>query len=244
MRFPSGKPLLLLAARCDELSRNERRLIEHGTWVDSSGMFDLYSLPLASFRDIFLDDARMARKELSSKELFPCKEYFSKDSIQRAVLVNYDSLTTSDSYQGKGCFTGVSNQYNRIFEGKLPHADTSVVYTGSIWLGNFRKDLIPRTALIVTQADSAGNEISYESWTVFRKLEAIDGDWGRIEWTFKLRQPDVSVRVFLYNEELWDREMRMDELIIRPSGLDVYSSGEGWIMKNNRYYFDRDLSSL
>jgi hypothetical protein len=244
MKFPSEKPLLLLAARCDEVNQNERRLIEQADKVDSTEGFDIYSLPVTAFRNIYLSDAARAKVEMLTQKAIGSAVFFTSDTINRSVVADFDSLLSSSAYAGKGCFTGKTRQYNLIFYDTLPHADTSLTYTGSLWLGHFRTDLMPRSTLIAIQTDSTGKELFYDSWTVFRQLGAIDGDWARIEWKFKLRDPALRVKVFLNNDQIRNGEILVDELMIRPSETNVYRATESGIMKNNRFYFNRDLSSF
>ncbi|MFN8208318.1 MAG: hypothetical protein U0T82_13060 [Bacteroidales bacterium] len=244
MKFPSQKPLLLLAARCDEVNRNERRLIEQAHWIDSTQSFDIYSLPVSAFRDIYLSDAAAAKEEMLTRQLTHNGVIATSDKLNRTVIEDFDSLPSASAYSGKGCFTGKTRQYNLVFYDSLPLADTSLSYTGSLWLGHFRTDLMPRSTLIMIQTDSTGKELFYDSWTVFRQLEAIDGDWARIEWKFKLRDPALRIKVFLNNDLIRHGEILVDELMIRPSDTDVYRLTDRGIMKNNRFYFSSDLSSF
>ena len=240
MHFPSGKPLLLIAARCNELSENEKRLIQEAKLLDSSPGFDYYSLPLSSFEHIYQSLASEAFKEFSSTTLLNHGSYTSNEPISRAIAVNYDSIPNENALAGKGCFQGIAKHSNLIFNSFLPNADTSITYTGSIWFGLFRRDLSPRSNIIQIETDPNGKDISYKNFQIFRNLSMIDGDWALIEWDFKIHDPKNRIRVFIDNKLLHSQPLFVDELLIRPSNTNVYQKLDGGIRKNNRFYLAKE----
>jgi hypothetical protein len=240
MHFPSDKPLLLIAAQCNELSENEKRLIHEAKLLDSSPGFDYYSLPLNSFEHIYQSSTSEALKEFSSGTLVNHVTYSTNESVNKVITVNYDSIPNDNALAGKGCYQGISKRSNQIFDSTLPNADTSTIYTGSIWFGLFRRDLTPRSNIIQIETDQNGKDISYKSFQIFRNLCMIDGNWALIEWNFKIHDPRNRIRIFIENRLLHSQPLIVDELLIRPSNSNVYQKLESGIRKNNRFYLAKE----
>jgi hypothetical protein len=239
LKLPSNKPLLLIAAKCDQLNKNEKRLIQEASLLISTNEFDYYSLPVNAFEKIYYSNASIVAGEFSSLLLVNHGDYYLKDSTNRVVSLNYDSSKSNVALFGNGCFKGIANQRNYIFDSTLPNADTSINYTASFWLGQFRRDLSARIDVTVKEIEANGNVVSQENYQIFRKLAAIDGDWALVEWNLKLHNSSNRIQVGLRNKMLHGKSIIIDEFLIRPTSTDVYKNINGGFLKNNRYYLTK-----
>jgi hypothetical protein len=235
-RFPSKKPFLLMAARCDLLSEHEKQLITHARWIDSSGVFDIYELPFRAFNDIADSIAALTNEEYRSLKLYDHNGLKSTDSLLTFRFLNFDSLSNASNYAGIGCFQGVAKKENVIFSGKLPLADTAKHYALSCWLNNVNKDLYPRTRVMLTETDLQGTIVFQESYQVSKLFESIDGNWAFINLIFRLKAPENSIKVTIRNKTLRNQPIQVDNLLIRPEITKLYFQAGNKLWKNNRYY--------
>lgn len=224
-RFPSEKPFLLMAARCESLTEQEKRLIRHATWLDSSGVFDIYALPFRAFRDIYDSVALAAVQEYRDLKLFDHAGIKSTDSTLTHHYCYTDSL-----------FTGMAKDKNILFSGPLPNADTSLTYVLSFWMDNVRTDLYPRTKAILAESDNQGNMIREESSEVSKHFVMIDGNRALVEYAFRFSHPAGRISISLQNQALGRKLLRVDDLLIRPEKTNIYRQTGEELWKNNRFY--------
>jgi hypothetical protein len=234
-RFPSQKPFLLMAARCELPNDHERQLITHARWVDSSGVFDIYKLPFRAFQDIADSIAAVTNEEYRSLKLYDHNGLKSTDSLLTFRFLNFDNLPNASSYAGTGCFQGVAKKENVIFSGKLPLADTAQHYALSFWLNNVRKDLYPRTRVMLTETDLQGNIVFQESYQVSKLFQTIDGNWAFINLIFRLKAPENSIKVTIRNKTLRNQPVQVDNLLIRRQTTAVYQIEGQKLDKNNKF---------
>jgi hypothetical protein len=234
-RFPSQKPFLLLAARCDNLSNYEKQLIAHSTRIDSSGVFDIYELPFRAFQDIADSIAAVTNEEYRSLKLYDHNELKSTDSLLTFRFLNFDSLPNAAAYMGAGCFQGIAKKENVIFSGTMPRVDTAQHYSLSFWLNDVRKDLYPRTRLMLTETDPQGNIVFQESYQVSKLFQTIDGNWAFINLIFRLKAPENSIKVTIRNKTLRNKPVQVDNLMIRRQTTAVYQIEGQKLHKNNKF---------
>jgi len=235
-RFPSQKPFLLLAARCELLSIHEKQMISHATWIDSSGVFDVYELPFRAFQDISDSLSCIVGQEYLNPRLFEYRDLKSDDPQLTFRFLNYDSLNSTNAFEGTGCFSGKANKKNSVFTGFMPHADASQLFVVSFWMNNVRRDLYPRTKITLTQIDPRGKVTNNETFQVFQKLVSIQDNWALVEFRFKLLHQANWISVSTENNTLRNKPLSIDNLLIRPEGTSVYLKDKYGIWKNNRLY--------
>ena len=64
------------------------------------------------------------------------------------------------------------------------------------------------------------------------------GNWALLEDTFALASVNDKIKITMWNDELGKgKKLLFDELLIRPSNVDVYKKADQYIFKNNRYYY-------
>jgi hypothetical protein len=224
-RFPSEKPFLLMAARCESLTEQERVLIRHARWLDFSGVFDVYALPFKAFRNIYDSIVQAAEQEYRDLKLFEHEGMKTTDSV-----LNYRCFYTNS------LFTGMAKNKNILFSGPLPDADTSRTYVVSFWMDHIRVDLYPRTKAILTESDNQGNILREESSEISKHLVMIDGNRALVEYDFRFSHPAGKISISLQNQSLGRKLLRVDNLLIRPEKTNIYRQTVEGLWKNNRFY--------
>jgi hypothetical protein len=235
-RFPSQKPFLLMAARCDQLSEHEKQLINHARWIDSSGVFDIYELPFMAFYDIADSISAAAIEEYRTLKLYKHNGLQSTDSALTFRYVDFDNLSTKFTPKGTGCFEGKAKNKNIIFTGQLPAADTSLLYNVSFWMNNVKTDLYPRTRAMLTETDAKGNVINSVSFQISKQFVMIHDNQVLVEYTFKISDPAGVITLSLQNKTLRNKKLQIDNLLLRPEKSNVYLATKVGLWKNNRYY--------
>jgi hypothetical protein len=235
-RFPSKKPFLLLAARCDLLSEHERQMIGHSRWIDSTGNFDLYEMPFRAFQDIADSVARAVANEYSTLRLFDHKGFKSTDSVLNFQFRNFDSIPNAAAFEGPGCYQGKAKDNNVIFSARIPAADTARTYVLSFWMNNVRSDLYARTVVILTETDTSGNVVFNETYPASKNFTMMLGNWVLVRLKFRLRSPENIFSASIQNTILRNKPLQIDNLLIAPRDEKVYFKSSHGLSRNNRHF--------
>ena len=235
-RFPSQKPFLLMAARCDLLSGHEMQMIGRSRRIDSTGKFDLYEMPFRAFQDIADSIAVAVSEEYSDLSLYSHNGIKSTRSTANYVFVNYDSLSNSVALDGNGCFEGTAKNRNILFTGNLPSGDSTRSYIISFWLNQVRSDLYPRSQIFYTEKDSVGNTIIDQSYQAFRQFVAIMGNWALVRIKITAKNPSGKIELAIQNTTLRNETIQADNLLIISEGTAVYRKTLAGYWRNNRLY--------
>ena len=231
-RFPSQKPFLLLAARCNLLSEHERQLIARASLVDSTGNFYLYELPFRAFNDIADSIAVATGREFKTMALFDHQGIKSSDSLMTIRFLGYDSLSSAASLSG-GALEGKAGNKNVVFSGTIPSADTAWNYSVSFWMNHVKSDLYPRTRVTLTEQDPQENVVSSESYQVSKYFKMVYGNWVQVSLKFRLKAPQNTLNVTLQNKTLRSKLLQVDNLLIKPENTVVFRIEDGNLQKNN-----------
>jgi len=235
-RFPTKKPFLLIAARCDLLSEHEREMISHSKWIDSTGNFDLYEMPFQAFQDIADSTLRAVVNEFHTLRLFDHMAFKSTDSILNFQFRNFDSIPNAAAYEGPGCYQGKAKDKNEIYSGKIPAADTARKYVLSFWMNNVRSDLYARTSVILTETDTSGNIVFNETYQASRNFTVIIGNWALVKLIFRLKSPENIFSASVQNTILRNKPILIDNLLIAPDDENIYFKSSRGLSRNNRYF--------
>ncbi|MBI9037311.1 MAG: hypothetical protein JEY97_04190 [Bacteroidales bacterium] len=234
--FESEKPFLLLVGNCDEISIHEKNIISKSKKILETKKFDLYELPfsvLVNFADSLKDNIK---NEINSRPLFAFDNLLYSDSVKSFVYDNFNNLSSSLTYEGMGAKTGDLTNYNRIVETKIPNSKPNEDYAVSFWIGNFSKDLYPRSKIEILLKDSNENIYYYKHKDASKLLKIIDGDWALLEHKFKIKNPDDRLFITIRNDIIISGNLIVDDLLIRPEKENVYFISPEKVSKNTRYF--------
>ena len=228
----------LLVVRDGELNDLQKNIVAKSYFLRPCEGFNLYELPfiaLAAFSDSLY---AQTSKQLAETQTFPVDGFLSISNQKNFAYKSFDEKTSSVSYRGKGANEGRIIDYNRIFEDTIPNAYAGQDLIASFWMGNFNKDLYPRTTLEIYYLDSASNQPYGGYWAnPAAFLKTLDGPWALLEVPLKLNHGHDKVVITLWHQEIYDEsKLLLDELLIRPATCDLYRVFKDEIEKNNRYY--------
>ena len=231
--FPNQKPFLVIADK-DLLKENEKYLFNKCKFILDNGKFQVYELPfeaLHSYSDLFRIQVKEEIKGLNiSQNIF-----YTTDSLQGFLHESFDYLDSKNiSYRGKGAFTGPGDNKFTVFERKIPNA-RNLPYNISFWIADIDKDLYARTVFIL-EVIKNGKTIHYDENSISRYMQTIDNNWALFEREFPISYSDAFIRLSLKNNIAGNKNIIIDELLIRPASVNVYKSMNKEIYKNNRFY--------
>ncbi len=235
-RFPSEKPFLLMAARCDVLSEHERQMIGRSRWIDSTGKFDLYDMPFEAFEHIADSISRAVDNEYVTLRLTDHMGFRTTDSVRNFVFRNFDSIPDAGAFEGGGCYLGRARDMNEIFSGRMPAADTARTYILSFWMNNVREDLYARTVVTLTETDTSGNVVFNETFQAFKYFTMIHGNWVLVRLKFRLKSGENTFSASVQNRILRNKPLRIDNLMIAPLDEKIFYRSSRGISRNNRFF--------
>jgi hypothetical protein len=236
--YNSEKPFLLVVDNCDQLSDVERNILSKATLLVSLKSAKLYELPFEKLKHLSDSLFVKVQRETENPKLYGIDGFLSTDSLKNFV---YNDFCTSNSeffYMNPGAWAGDIRQYNHVFEGTIPAADTGSDYVLSFWIGKITTEEISWTQLEFMQCDSLGNDCQAENEGVLRLVKILDSSWALCEYKFRLKNAKNKIKVTLWNDEiLHDDTLFIDNLMVRPVVCMIYQSvNKTCIMKNNRFY--------
>jgi len=220
----SDKPFLLWVVE-EGLSEWDKNLIAHSNFVYEFENNKLYELKLDSIQVLPAEMAERASREYEENGII---NGMRKDT----VLCSYDELNSSKSYRGGSyCMPGTGRL---IFYENVPVNITPGKCILSFWM-YLREDRYPTLRFFYEQQDKRGNIIDQKMVRCRELLQVMDGQWALLEYEFEYKNSDNKV-ILGIDKDRFKKPVYVDELLIRPIGVNVYRKGSDYIFKNNRYY--------
>lgn len=231
--LPSRKPLLIAHTKCDQLTPEERNLLDYSVLIDSTSSIEFYRLDIDSLEILPIRKKQSIIKKMDANPEITGKEYLSIPET-RIVHRSFDEMQV-EGYIGNG--TGIKGKdVFEVFQGTLNNSGLNN-YTISFWLSQVNKDLIAKTRLELSIVDSGGALITHKNVMCGNFLKVLDGPWGLIEFPIENVHPEHQVNIKLFNKLIKNKSTYVvDEIMIRPDSCDVMQRGEQCIMLNNRWF--------
>ncbi|MEZ4989677.1 MAG: hypothetical protein R2824_04670 [Saprospiraceae bacterium] len=238
--LPNDKPLLMAwdTIRNKEYGGKFDHLRQGARLIYRDRELELFSLPLSSFTDRVEQQQKKVQNALATADslLYRHGNYWQTDSLSTWYLEPFDSLVSARSYLGEGAYEGLMAEQNIVFDGPVPASDSTGLLF-SVWM-YIDRDLYTRTDVRLEEYDPQTGEIIQTFGDAARKLVTVfdSNGWALLEIPFQPKRRDSQIRWSFRNERLSRQELWLDELLIRPAGLDVYRETTEYIWKNNRHY--------
>jgi hypothetical protein len=207
--YPNRKPLLLMVAKCDAISKDEQRLVEHASLVASSTNVDFYKLTIDSLEAI------------PSKYYFPAKYVAMFEKAQQmaadssAYVQQNGGLTDFQSLVG----INASAEYQNIVEAPIKLDLSQPLYL-RFWIRNYAEDMVARTNLVVYQSAPDHQTLEEKYTDVFRHIKSFNGPWALIEIVLQPKQEHEIVKLLFKNETLAGKPLYFDEFSVSQIGFN------------------------
>ncbi|MDX2135535.1 MAG: hypothetical protein SFV52_12130 [Saprospiraceae bacterium] len=193
-----------------------------------------YELPLDSYR------RRIDQRRDSILHLLNTDTTLHTSGLMRATVADsrfvYDPMDSDPGVQGYFGVGGKQSDLTEktfIFTGQMPGGATR--HMVSFWMF-VNKDFLPRTELEIVEygPEPGGPRVAR---LVSNLITAIDNNgWALIELDHQPGSAGNTVSMSLKNYEAGRGTLLVDELLIRPVGVDLYREGPEWVWRNNRWY--------
>jgi len=235
--FKNRKPLLVIV-NSEKIREEEKELLSLASPIGYyTNGFQLYSLTIDSLESLPKKMYPKYFAEFKSKKLLKNGDAFSEDSVKRFVEMNFDNVPTKIKFKGAGARYGFFPDYNDLYYDTIPNCISGTEYYLSFWMYNYKKDLYPRLTIAVEVINKEGKYVDGYYTATNRKLKCVVGNWALIEMGIipKEKTDKIKLTAFYPNFPGTDT-LIIDEVLIRPSAINVFKKGDGFIYKNNRYY--------
>jgi hypothetical protein len=245
--LPNDKPLLMAwdTIRNKEYGGKFDHLRQGARLIYRDRELELFSLPVASFGERVEQYRRSVANTLNFADSLlypshgfqsPASNAWQTDSLSKWYYDSFDTLSTSRSYLGEGGYAGLMADVNVIYDAPVIRKDSSDLIF-SVWM-YIDRDLYTRTDVRLEEYDPKTEELVQAFGDAARKLVTVfdSNGWALLEIPFQPKRRDTQIRWTFRNERLGQQELWLDEVLIRPAGLDVYRATPEYVWKNNRHY--------
>ena len=238
--FPDDRPLLMAydTEGVEKLSGKYSHLTVGARLLYEDPPLRLYELPLSAFAEQRARRQARIREEVNDTTLFWSGEFGRRDSLAAFYYQSFDSLQAARAYQGAGALEGRARHDNLLLDRSLPGQEAGQTYVISFWTYG-AQDLIGRSDLTLEEYDPVdGRVLQRMSSQLFWKVTLFDPNgWVLVEWPVKVAEADTRLRLHFRNGDAGrDDRLWVDELLIRPQGLDLYRRTDAYLWKNNRWF--------
>lgn len=227
------QPLLIIYSK-DTISANEKALLSKAEKVYENDAFELYELNLEDVFDTNHD--HLVEEFLHNREaLFYQSDnelYASED--KPVIYDSFDDETADKQYRGGGALQFPKQQESVIFETEPGALQPSATYLMSFWYYNYIYEQSWTTARIeLLDRDHKVLDVEYFDPI---KTNIYDQHWAFNEQSITIPAEDeVVLRLVMSGAHFYGDTIYIDELLIRPEGVNVYMKTEDkdLIIKNN-----------
>lgn len=239
--YPNQKPLLLL--RDEERFAREAQKWDHFSGRNpqmrllyAKDRLKVFAFPLAAFQYNLELQRQRVLEEMARRPLFSKDGVLASDSSASFVRLSWDTRNSAKPYQGKGGFSAPIREWNVVFDGTLPGQAPGREYLFSVWVF-VNEDLRGPADFHVVEYDPQKQEkVQQSSGKVYQWASVFDpSGWALVEFPFRVSAPGTRFRIAFQHAGARG-DIHLDELLLRPSGVDLYWKNESFFWKNNRFY--------
>ncbi|HET6556474.1 MAG TPA: hypothetical protein VFG54_04110 [Prolixibacteraceae bacterium] len=206
--LPNSKPILVMVDNCNNLTPNERNIVEHSTQVWQGPKFAFYSLPVAR-----LDTIALKGQKAYESEMRPIYEG-TADSMKVFHYDGFELSKTDKAFAGEGAFTAPIARWSHPVEKKITNGLPGDSCELTFWVKGYETDLLARSIFEFVQKD--GDEVKEYKYDQFQHyFVSFKNDWMRIRIPFVLKSANDLVLLAIMNEEMKDFQLVLDDVVIR-----------------------------
>jgi len=235
-KYSNRKDFLVIFPPCELINEFEKRVLSQCSLVTSTKDFKIFKLPFKSFKNLSKSVIENVKDKITKQKLFQGKRFLISDSLATFDFINYNDQKNNFGLRGNGALELNARDFNTIYDGKPTIYGDDSLFMFSFWFGGINKDVYPRTVIETVISDSAGVQYRVEYTNINRQVTQIDSNWALVEVPFQLKNPEDQIKVTIWNHDLRNDILFLDDLMVRPAGLNVYLISKKFIMKNNRFY--------
>ena len=234
--LPNDKDFLIfLYKKSYKLKKDKyEALLQNLEPLHEDDQIKVFSISLDELKKRIDAKAKQTKNNYQNTRLFDFGNLKSTDSLRNFIHQNFDDQLSEKIYQGAGAFERKGENENILFDGHLPFQQTENKYVCSLW-AFISGDLNPKIWIALEEYQAGTNDvINKKAQELYKDFRSFDKGWMLSEFSFSMKRPDSRIRIKVWNKDLEDRPLFLDELQIRPQNSQLYlESGAGF---NNRWY--------
>ncbi|MFN5619761.1 MAG: hypothetical protein ACK478_00525 [Flavobacteriales bacterium] len=221
-QFPDSRPLLVLADTAN-LHDADKQVLHFAKPLFNLNSIAFYELPVNAFDSVL--SANAGRAEQRAQD---CTRPLSEELWG-------DSLSQGCAYLDSSIQVTFSHGWKRLLElpvdAQLRDREVEI----SFWVENFRRDLIPRSVLEITQL-AGEKSVDYQTEFLGKRLVGMRN--GRALLAYRLRiKPDADViRLAIENKLIQGTNLEINSILVRPEQANCRILHHGKESLNNRIY--------
>jgi len=224
------KPFLILFTK-EKHTPLEQSLIDKSQKIFENYDIELYKLPKDS---LFKTNNKRYLQEFTDHQgdfrLDKESGYYIKDS-GRVYYNSFDSLKSKECYRGKGALFKKKNQLNVIYKSLPNQFDKDVEYSLSFWYYSY--DYEQSYNPVWLEVKDSANRVISSTYIDPIKSNLYDGNWAYNEILFKLNSKNSHIELYSKGYAQYSDSTYYDELLIRPSGKNIFKPLGKIILRNN-----------
>ncbi len=233
--LPSQKPILLFVDKSTIKSHENHysNMIQHSKLVFENKKTALYRFELSAFDTMVEQNKQDVLNEMDSLRLYKTPDFLSTDSVSNYVYKGFNTRKSKHIYLGEGSFDGGAKRYV-IFNDKLPLHQKGQKYHISFWVF-VGEQLNSSTDYFIQEIDKNGKQIKQIRHSIRSgDMSNFDNNWVLVEYDFILDSDQSTIKIEFENPVI--HHFFIDELLIRPEGVDLYQNNAKMVRKNNKFY--------
>ena len=138
------------------LNDNEKEIIKKSTLLFKNNDYHIYSLSINNLIQTDISE-RKTKFDSIKKQLFSFKNYLVSDTTTFFIDNNFNTLSSPVTYNGKGAYYGIKENYNTICSTSTAKMNTAITYNLSFYYYNKIWGQTFNTLIIKTQIISYGS---------------------------------------------------------------------------------------
>lgn len=232
--LPDNRPLALMvhAPAWDEMQRRYPHLIGPATLVYENQDMKILTLYPDSVRTYVRRQNAAIEQDRLSRALQQQGAWQVSQTDPPLRFQSYDSLTaTTQIFQGKGAFTGNMRDTTWLWNNPLPKGR----YILNFWMYANQDMGMNHEAKLIQNSLADGHEIHFRHEGLRFYMKSIVNGWGLFELPFEVYEDNSRLRLFLHKKNT-NQDFFLDEVLIRPEGVDAYRREGEWVVRNNYWY--------
>lgn len=234
--FKNDKPILLMV---DTNHIEAFPYLEQGTrFLAEADEMRYYELPLSGFQErIAVRKAAIAKRLAEDSTLFAKDDFLLTDSSAVVLHKSFDEQQSSQTYQGQGALSLNISTKNTIFTSSLAGFKKDSLAVLSFWTHDLRKFPVANTFLEIRMLHPETKAVIWRRKPQIRYLLSAmaNSGWSLVEISIPIYEASGTLEVSIVNEAMTEQDFVVDELMIRPEGVDVYQENQS-LFWNNRWY--------
>lgn len=236
-KLTPGKSFLIVTIDdCIDIPPIQQNMIDKSITLYQSADFSLYECPWDSLVSVHNNPFYEILSEINEADLFPHGDYLTDHNVMNFQIEKFSESPDDNNYLLPGSYSDRLQKGSWIYHKDIPNLEAGIEYIISFWVHDLHKDLFMRSRLELQLRDSINQ--GHDAWRpeLFRNVKAFDGNWALIERKFHFKNQGDIIRWRITNNDLRRAEYTVSHVMIRPSHTNIYRKGDGWLMKNNRFF--------